>query len=158
MTEIVIDDLKPEDIPDVLSIERVSYSTPWSEILFMNEIYKPLSLPKAARHGDKIVGYICANYVLDEGHILNVTVHPGHRRQGIAEGLVRHVTALFADRGCRAIFLEVRASNEAALAMYRRAGFSLIGARKSYYTHPVEDALTMCLALTDNLPEIHEAR
>jgi ribosomal-protein-alanine N-acetyltransferase len=147
MTEISIDDLRPEDIPEVLSIEQVSFSTPWSETLFMNEIYKPLSLPKAARQGEILVGYICANYVLDEGHILNVTVHPEYRRQGIARRLVRHVAALLAERGCRTIFLEVRASNEAAKVMYQRAGFSVIGTRKNYYTHPQEDALAMSLKL-----------
>jgi len=47
----------------------------------MNEIYKPLSLAKVVRAGEKIIGYICADQVLDEGHILNVTVHPEHRRR-----------------------------------------------------------------------------
>ena len=153
MTGLIIEDLRPEEIPDVLAIERDSFSTPWSEILFMNEIHKPQSLPKAARCRGKLVGYICANYVLDEGHILNVTVHPEYRRQGVAEALVRHVTALLAERGCRVIFLEVRTSNNAAKAMYERAGFSVIGARKNYYTHPAEDALAMCLKLKDGQRE-----
>ena len=147
VTEFIIDDLRPEDVPEVLSIENVSFSTPWSEILFMNEIFKPLSVPKVARRGERIVGYICANYVLDEGHILNVTVHPEHRCRGIAEGLLNHLSALLSARGCRKIFLEVRASNEAAARMYRKAGFSIIGRRKNYYTHPLEDAVTMCLDL-----------
>jgi ribosomal-protein-alanine N-acetyltransferase len=145
---MIIDDLRPEDVPEVLSIEQASFTTPWSEILFMNEIFKPRSLPKVARVGEKIVGYICANQVLDEGHILNVTVHPGHRRQGIAEELVRHMVGLLAGNACRVIFLEVRISNEAALRMYERSGFRMIAVRKRYYTSPEEDAVIMVLHLS----------
>jgi len=101
VTAIVIDDMRPEDVPEVLAIERVSFTTPWSGTLFMNEIYKPLSLPKVARSGDKIVGYICANQVIDEGHILNVTVHPEHRGQGMAAELLRYMIGILADRAAR---------------------------------------------------------
>jgi ribosomal-protein-alanine N-acetyltransferase len=147
VTGIAIDDMQPEDVPEVLSIEQASFTTPWSGTLFMNEIYKPLSLPKVARSGDKIVGYICANQVLDEGHILNVTVRPGHRGQGIAVELLRCATGILAERGCKEIFLEVRISNEAALRMYEKAGFRMISARKRYYTSPEEDAVIMVLHL-----------
>lgn len=147
VTEIVIHDMGPEDVPEVLAIERVSFTTPWSGTLFMNEIYKPLSLPKVARSGDKIVGYICANQVIDEGHILNVTVHPEHRGQGIAAELLRHMIGILVDRGCTMIYLEVRISNEAALRMYEKAGFRIISVRKRYYTSPEEEAVIMALHL-----------
>lgn len=148
VTEIVIDDMRPEDVPEVLAIERVSFTTPWSGTLFMNEIYKPLSLPKVARSGDKIVGYICANQVIDEGHILNVTVHPEHRGQGMAAELLRYMIGILADRGCTVIYLEVRISNEAALRMYEKAGFRIISVRKRYYTSPEEEAVIMALHLS----------
>ena len=148
VTEIVIGDMRPEDVPEVLAIERVSFTTPWSGTLFMNEIYKPLSLPKVARSGDKIVGYICANQVIDEGHILNVTVHPEHRGQGMAAELLRYMIGILADRGCTVIYLEVRISNEAALRMYEKAGFRIIAVRKGYYTSPEEDAVIMALHLS----------
>jgi len=145
--EFVIDEMRPEDVPEVLSIEQVSFTTPWSGTLFMNEIYKPLSLPKVARAGGRIVGYICANQVLDEGHILNVTVHPGHRGQGMALEMIRHMVGLLEERSCTVIFLEVRISNEAALRMYERAGFRMLTVRKNYYTSPEEDAVIMKLDL-----------
>ncbi|HYQ48545.1 MAG TPA: ribosomal protein S18-alanine N-acetyltransferase [Thermodesulfovibrionales bacterium] len=148
--EFVIDEMRPEDVPEVLSIERASFTTPWSGTLFMNEIYKPLSLPKVARAGGRIVGYICANQVLDEGHILNVTVHPEHRGQGMAQEMVRHIVGLLEERSCTAIFLEVRVSNEAALRMYERAGFRMITVRKHYYTSPEEDAVIMALNLRED--------
>lgn len=143
--DILIQDLRPEDVSAVLSIEKASFTTPWSEILFMNEIFKPRSLPKAAMIGGKLVGYICANYLLDEGHVLNVTVHPDFRKKGIASRLVHYMIDLLRKEGCLTIFLEVRISNEAALAMYQKAGFRIISARKAYYTLPVEDAVIMSL-------------
>lgn len=145
--EILIQDLRPEDVPEVLAIEKVSFTSPWSEILFMNEIFKPRSLPKAAMIGEKLVGYICANYLLDEAHILNVTVHPDFRKQGIASRLVQYMIDLLIKEGCRTIFLEVRISNKAALGMYGKAGFIEIAKRKAYYTLPVEDAVIMSLHL-----------
>lgn len=147
LKEILIRDLSPEDVPAVLAIEKASFSTPWSEILFMNEIYKPRSIPKAAIIGGQIVGYICANYLLEEGHILNVTVHPKFRKQGIACQLVHYMIELLKKEGCCTIFLEVRSSNEAAVRMYEKSGFSRIAARKAYYTLPVEDAVIMSLNL-----------
>ena len=140
--------MRPEDVPEVLAIEQVSFTTPWSGTLFMNEIYKPLSLPKVARFGNKIVGYICANQVLDEGHILNVTVHPEHRGQGMAAELLRYMIGILAEKACKVIFLEVRISNEAALRMYEKAGFRIIAVRKGYYTSPEEDAVIMALHLS----------
>jgi len=148
LTGFVMNDMRPEDVPEVLSIERASFTTPWSGTLFMNEIYKPLSVAKVMRSGENIVGYICADQVLDEGHILNVTVHPEHRRRGMAAHMVAHVIGLLAGRACKTIFLEVRMSNEAALRMYEKSGFSMITVRKRYYTAPEEDAVIMNLQLS----------
>lgn len=153
MRDILIRDLRPEDVPEVLTIEKASFTTPWSEILFMNEIFKPRSMPKAALIGEKIVGYICANYLLDEGHVLNVTVHPDFRKQGIASKLVSYMVRQLGQEGCRTIYLEVRASNEAALMMYQKAGFRIISARKAYYTLPIEDAVIMALYLPAKFPQ-----
>lgn len=145
---LLIRDLMPEDLPEVMAIEKTSFTTPWSETLFMNEIFKPRSLPKAALIGEKLVGYICGNYLLDEGHILNVTVHPDFRKQGIASQLVDHMLGLLKKEGCLTIFLEVRQSNEAALRMYEKAGFTEIAKRKAYFTIPVEDAIIMSLQMS----------
>jgi len=148
VAEFVMNDMRPEDVPEVLSLELASYTTPWSGTLFMNEIYKPLSVAKVVRSGDKIIGYICADQVLDEGHILNVTVHPEHRRRGMAAHMVAHVVGLLVGRACKNFFLEVRMSNEAALRMYEKSGFSMISVRKRYYTSPEEDAVIMKLQLS----------
>ncbi|MHB8881029.1 MAG: ribosomal protein S18-alanine N-acetyltransferase [Thermodesulfovibrionales bacterium] len=145
MTEILIQRMKEEDLPEVLGIEALSFTAPWSEALFRIELQSPLSHPVVARHQGRIAGYLCANLVLDEAQILDLAVQPVLRRQGIASALIRETLAYLRGKGCRAVFLEVRASNRPALDMYAAEGFEVTGTRKNYYTSPPEDAITMVL-------------
>jgi len=134
-----------EDIQSVLKIEKISFSFPWTESSFFNEVRKPRSLAKVAVVDDEIVGYLCAEHVLDEGHILDLAVHPGYRRMGIATALVEHVLEALKEKACRFLYLEVRASNYLAKRLYQGFGFRIVGARKRYYISPTEDAVIMML-------------
>jgi len=144
---ITIRTMQESDLPSVVAIERLSFSTPWSETLFFNEIYKQRSIPKAAVINNRIVGYICANHVADEGHILNLAVHHDFRRRGIAKTLVENILAELKENACRFLYLEVRASNNAARKLYEGFGFNIVRTRKAYYTEPKEDAVIMMLRL-----------
>jgi ribosomal-protein-alanine N-acetyltransferase len=144
---IFIGDMLTEDLPSVLEIERMSFTTPWSEISFFNELKNPRSIVRAARKAGRIIGYVCANRVLDEGHILDLAVHPEFRRLGIASALVSRVIEDLRSECCRFIFLEVRASNGSAAELYRKFGFEETGIRKNYYISPEEDGLMMVLRL-----------
>lgn len=110
---------------------------------FFNEIYRPSSLSKIAALGENIIGYICANYVIDEGHILNLAVHPDFRRSGVGTQLVEDLLEELKETDCRYIYLEVRLSNLEARKFYERFGFRVIGTRKNYYVSPNEDAIIM---------------
>lgn len=145
---MVIDDMKVEDLPEILAIEKASFETPWSETLFYNEIFKTISVSRVARIDGRVVGYLCANMIIDEGHILNLAVHPDYRGRGIASRLLRHMIDEMRAGNCRSIFLEVRMSNENARKMYAKFGFTLLGTRKAYYVSPVEDAVVLVLRLT----------
>ena len=147
MEGLTIRTMQESDLPSVVAIERLSFSTPWSETLFFNEIYKQRSIPKVAVIGDRIAGYICANHVADEGHILNLAVHPDFGRRGIANTLVENILEELKENACRFLYLEVRASNNAARKLYEGFGFSVVGTRKGYYTEPKEDAVIMMLRL-----------
>lgn len=147
MEELTIRLMQESDLPSVVAIERISFSTPWSETLFFNELYKQCSIPKVAVIGDRIAGYICANHVADEGHILNLAVHPDFRGKGIAKILVKHSLEELKENACRFLYLEVRVSNNAARKLYEGFGFSVVGTRKIYYTEPNEDAVIMMLRL-----------
>jgi [ribosomal protein S18]-alanine N-acetyltransferase len=145
LRDISIGDMITDDVPEVAGIEQLCFSTPWSEISFFNEIKKTGSLSKVARQGQKIVGYVCASRVVDEGHILTLGVRPEFRRLGIASTLIRGVIGELREEGCRFIFLEVRSSNEAAKKIYEKFNFRIFGLRKNYYASPPEDAVMMVL-------------
>jgi len=147
LSEIVIEDMKVEDLPEIVGIENASFKTPWSETLFYNEICKAIAVSRVAKIDGKVVGYLCANIILDEGHILNLAVHPEFRSLGIASSLIKEMIEIMRERDCRSVFLEVRISNEQARIMYEKYGFTLLGTRKNYYISPVEDAVIMVLRL-----------
>jgi ribosomal-protein-alanine N-acetyltransferase len=137
--------MQGKDIPAVLNIERISFSTPWAEVSFFNEIGNPYSILKIALSGEVILGYICAHSILDECHILNLAVHPDFRRQGIASLLLKELMKESKGKGSRFSYLEVRVSNVEARKFYESFGFRIVGKRKTYYHSPDEDAaLMMC--------------
>ena len=145
LTDIDIGDMETGDLPAVLEIERASFTTPWSETSFFNELKNPRSICRAAKTDGRVKGYIFASRILDEGHILDLAVHPDFRRQGIASALVSHVIEHLREEGVRFLYLEVRESNVPAIKMYGKFGFEEIGIRKKYYASPEEDAVIMCL-------------
>ncbi len=148
LSRIVIDDMKLDDLPEVLAIETKSFKTPWSDALFRNEIFKSIAVSRVAKIDGRVVGYLCSNLIIDEGHILNLAVHPDYRRLAIASQMIEEMLDFMRENACRTVFLEVRFSNEEALRMYEKFGFSVIGTRKDYYVSPVEDAVVMALRLT----------
>jgi len=140
--------MRREDLPEVLAIESLSFSEPWTEEMFVHE----LSSGGIANHqvaradegsGLHIVGYLCAWIVAGELHINNIAVHPGYRRRGVASQLLEEILRRAKAIGATAGYLEVRASNEAAKALYLQYGFKLVGRRRNYYDHPREDAILM---------------
>jgi ribosomal-protein-alanine N-acetyltransferase len=90
-----------------------------------------------------IVGFAAFHRVIEEAELRNLAVEPAHQRQGVARSLVRMGIRKLQESGGRRIFLEVRASNHPALALYASLGFRLHSTRKDYYQDPVEDALLM---------------
>jgi ribosomal-protein-alanine N-acetyltransferase len=145
LKDLTISVMTVDDLQAVLEIERSSFTTPWSEISFFNEIKNPRSIPKVARLGGRIAGYLCASRIIDEGHILTFAVHPEFRNRGIASALIRDILGQLKREGCRFVFLEVRASNSGARKMYEKFGFRELGVRKNYYVSPVEDGVVMVL-------------
>jgi ribosomal-protein-alanine N-acetyltransferase len=149
VTGLVIEPMRQEDLPEVLAIEVASFSLPWTEDMFANELAAGTAagtlvahLP-AAEAQPPVVGYICVWLVSDELHINNLAVHPRWRKRGIASELLRSALEHGRRGGARAAFLEVRASNVAAQSLYRQFRFEPVGIRTRYYTHPVEDAVVM---------------
>lgn len=125
-----------------------SNSNPWPPAAFQRELILPFSHALVVRNDDDaIVAFLIVWVVRGELHILNLAVDPAHRRQGIATLLMEQTLELARTTLGESIFLEVRTSNVAAQALYRRFGFEQIGVRKKYYDDNEEDALVMSLQL-----------
>jgi ribosomal-protein-alanine N-acetyltransferase len=141
-TPLEIRTLAYSDLPDVTAIERRAFPTPWSLAMFVLELSKPSGLCLAALRAGQLCGYtICSRYDLD-WHIMNVAVDPPYRRQGVASALLAELYRRADDERAR-FTLEVRRSNQEAIALYTRDGFRVAGMRRRYYQDNGEDALIM---------------
>jgi ribosomal-protein-alanine N-acetyltransferase len=135
----------PPDLEAVSAIENASFSSPWSAGSIIDAIGRHGYIMRVAAAGDHIAGYIIAIHLADEGQLLDIAVHPGQRRMGIAGALMEELLRIMREQGCRVLYLEVRASNTSAIRLYEKFGLITISTRKGYYKNPVEDALIMKL-------------
>lgn len=139
-----------KDIADVLVVEQASFSTPWTEAMFANEL---ISNPRAhylvVEVSQKIVGYVGFWQVLDEGHITNIAIHPDYRRHGYAKTLIEFMFNYAKTMKIERMTLEVRVSNIPAQHLYKGFGFKVAGERKRYYTDNGENALIMWLGFNE---------
>ena len=134
-----------EHIPAIAALERSCFSHPWSEDALRAELWNDSAVILVAEGEDgTVLGYAGLQTVLDEGYINNVAVDPRFRRQGVGGELIAAFVRFGAAR-LAFLTLEVRASNAAAIALYRKYGFRQAGRRRGYYEDPREDALLMTL-------------
>jgi ribosomal-protein-alanine N-acetyltransferase len=141
-TAIQIRRLTYADLPQVISIERRAFPTPWSLAMFVLELSKPGGVCLAALRDDRIVAYcICSRYDI-VWHLMNIAVDPDHRREGLATALLTELVHRVGGEEAR-LTLEVRESNQGAIDLYARFGFLAAGIRRRYYQDNGEDALIM---------------
>ncbi len=149
-----------EDIPDVIAIEKQSFPIPWADVSYRRELMEndlshywtirtragAADLPPLLAYG----GYWVLDY---EGHVSTIASHPDLRRCKLGEWMMLGMLAKARDAGVSEMTLEVRVSNEAAIALYTSLGFIEVGLRKKYYastwTQPAEDALLLTLFRLD---------
>ena len=124
------------------AIEQESFTDPWPPHDFTEAMEWPVVFLVAAIDS-RVIGYVIAQPVADEGEILNVAVDGAFRGRGVARSLIRHTLAHLARIGVESVFLEVRESNRAARTLYERLGFSEVGRRRGYYRKPREDAVLL---------------
>ena len=135
--------MSAEDVSQVARLEALCFSHPWSERSVASELTNPLSLWLVAAEDDLVVGYVGSQSVLGEADMMNVAVHPEHRRRGIARELVERLVEALKAKEVYCLTLEVRASNAPAKALYEALGFAQVGRRPNYYRNPKEDALIL---------------
>ena len=143
-------DMRREDLPAVLDIERRSFAQPWSRAFFEKELATPFArlvvVVEGAVPRPQVIGYTCRWRVTDEVHLLNVAVHPERRGLGHGRALVAGVVGEAEAARARVVYLEVRAGNVIARRLYRQLGFKDLGVRRGYYG-PGQDAIVMELRL-----------
>ncbi|HAV43482.1 TPA: ribosomal-protein-alanine N-acetyltransferase [bacterium] len=144
VSQLIIRPLKKGDIKEVAAIEEASFSDPWQDSTFYNELYHgDISKFLIAQMDKRVVGYIGMWFIGDEAHIVNIAVHPNYRRQGIGTKLVMALFDEIRKKGIERITLEVRASNIIAQQFYKKFDFQEIAIQEKYYRDTHEDALIM---------------
>jgi ribosomal-protein-alanine N-acetyltransferase len=141
--EITYEPLSFKNLPDVLAIERASFSEPWSERLFVQEMTQPESYFVVFRLDSRMIGYGGFWLVLDEAHITNIAVDPLCRRQGFGTLILQHLCDIAVSRHATMATLEVRQNNAVAMNLYKKFGFRPVAIRKGYYSDTGEDAIVM---------------
>lgn len=140
--------LSPHDIEQILAIEEASFKTPWSRALFLEELACKTACNYAVKFADgekndPVIAYICSRIIGCEMSILRIAVSPKWRKLGIASWLLDKCFKNALDKGVTSVFLEVRDSNSAAIALYGKLGFISVGKRPAYYSETGEDAVVL---------------
>lgn len=142
----MMDDLRfrpmvSEDVAEVSVIECQAFSTPWRESTFTSLLERPGVEMWIAEHPrGSVAGYAVLWCIQDEGELANIAIRPTLQRRGIGAELLDCMLGVAGERGIKAVYLEVRTSNEAAQRMYENRGFQQVGVRRNYYERPREDA------------------
>ncbi len=140
--------MRRQDLPDVLAIENRVFPDPWPEQAFVSDLEDPrLAFTRVARDQGAVAGYLIAWRVSRELHLTNIAVAEDFRRRGVAQALLDELYEEARRVRAESITLEVRRSNEPAIALYRKNGFRQAGVRRNYYEKGHEDALVLTLEL-----------
>ncbi len=135
--------MRSSDLEQIVAMERAIFPDPWPRSAFEDHLNQDGWGGFVAVSDEGVVGYACWMVVSDEGHLTNIAVAKSHRRKSVAQHLLEAILVVTKDKSCEFILLEVRPSNEEAIAFYRKYGFDVLYRRPSYYHNPVEDALVM---------------
>jgi ribosomal-protein-alanine N-acetyltransferase len=153
---VSIEPMTEHDLLEVVEIEENSGLSRWGWAAYYAELQgnngnlmlvARVANSKQQQRSYSLAGYIVARMGAEELHINNVAVRELYRRQGIAQTLLEMILAEGIRAGAGCAFLELRAGNDAALALYEKCGFQVTARRQKYYSEPVEDALVMIIQL-----------
>lgn len=144
-----ISQMSESDISEIAELEKVCFSEPWSENSLRDELTNETAMFYVLRDNENLLGYIGANNICGEVYITNVAVDENARGKGYGKRLVNHLVKRAEAENALFVTLEVRKSNENAIALYERCGFKMVGERKNFYSKPTEDGLIYTLYLKE---------
>ena len=148
--QLVFAPMAPGDLDEVHALECSVFPHPWSRTNFSDSLASSYDAWTVRDRDGALAGYYLLMYAVDEAHLLDVAVAAGRQGQGLGRHLLDRIGARAREQGMGSVLLEVRPSNERALAVYHRYGYREIGRRKGYYpAHggQREDAIVMRIAL-----------
>jgi [ribosomal protein S18]-alanine N-acetyltransferase len=143
--------MRPSDLDEILAIEYRVYPFPWGRGNFTDSMNSGYSC-WVCRVAGELVGYFVVMLAVDEAHLLNIAIAERRQRMGYGARLLRQAMHVAQAGGGVLMLLEVRPSNEQALALYRHFGFKQIGVRRGYY--PADGGREDALVLTHELAEV----
>jgi len=152
---VAIRKMTATDLEQVHKLEKMCFSTPWPLKTFRFELEgneassQWVAVQQTADGGEEVIGVIVCWLLVDEVHVANLSVHPAHRRNKIASGLLCTALAALIPQGAVSATLEVRAGNHGANRLYSRFGFQVMGRRPGYYKDNGEDAIILTLHQLD---------
>ena len=146
--EVLYRPMQASDLDAIMAIEPRIYSHPWSRGNFADSLNSGYSCWVVELDGT-LIGYGALMVVLDEAHLLNISIAKPFQGRGLGRGLLQHFIEVAKRHGGQMMFLEVRPSNTSAIALYESMGFNEFSVRKGYYPgeNGREDAILMGLAL-----------
>jgi ribosomal-protein-alanine N-acetyltransferase len=138
------------DLPTLFALEQLCFDDPWSLAMLESDFVHRCSRYRLLEYRDplspstpRMVGFCLYWQVVDECHLMQIAVHPDEQRQGLGRKLMKDLLQQAHDNQLVRIFLEVRASNQAARALYKSMNFHEIGVRSCYYSEPPEDGIVL---------------
>jgi len=140
------------NIDAVLEIEMASFPTPWTRAMYIQETDLENSNCYCLLDDEELVAYISSWTVLDECTINKIACRADFRRCGYSTMLLNHLIKKVFGDFVKVLLIEVRASNDIAMAFYKKSGFIKKGIRKEYYSGTKEDAILMALDIENFLP------
>lgn len=144
MDNIKIIPMSSMHIPKLAELEKICFSQPWSEKSLEEELDNHTAhFIVAVNQNEKIMGYMGSFVVCESCYVSNIAVFPDFRRKGVGRALIKATFRMAHKEGAESVSLEVRPSNEAAIALYTSMGFEEVGLRRNFYRDPAEDGLIL---------------
>jgi [ribosomal protein S18]-alanine N-acetyltransferase len=140
--------MQTDDLDAIMQIEPTIYSHPWTRGNFSDSLNSGYSA-WVLEQDNEMIGYALLMLVMDEAHLLNLSIAKAQQKRGLGRYLLEHMLNIAKNHKAVNMFLEVRPSNVSAIALYENMGFSEISVRRGYYPAKEgrEDAVLMGLAL-----------
>ena len=148
--------ITPQDLDRIQTIDYLAFKRPWNRNLFLEELSCDNAFSYSVRcnqtdQSPAIIAYVFWRMVLTELHIIRIAVAQDFRSRGVATWLLQQCFKLTEQKDFDSVYIEVRPSNKAAIALYRKLGFDVIGTRPNYYPESNEDALVMKKQLKESI-------